>query len=154
MCVIVDANMAGRFFGVPPDRDLFPLWKWIHEGKGVLVYGGLLTDELFRVRNAADTIQEWERTGRAARVRRAEVESETAEIGRTGRCVSDDQHVIALARVSGTRLLCSGDRALHEDFRNRALIDNPRGAIYQNAGHTRLLRCRPGCRFKAPAADR
>ena len=39
-----------------------------------------------------------------------EVEAETASVAGTGLCVSDDEHVIALARASGARLLCSEDQ--------------------------------------------
>ena len=154
MCAIVDANMASRFFSAPPDPELLPLWKWIADGKGVLVVGGRLLDELRELRGAADAIQAWAQAGRAAFVASADVEAETAKVEGSGLCISNDQHVIALARVSGTRLLCSEDQALHADFGNPALISNPRGAVYQNAGHAGLLRHRRGCRFKAPAADR
>ena len=43
---------------------------------------------------------------------------------------SDDHHVIALAQLSGARLLYSNDSALHDDFGNKSLIDQPRGRIY------------------------
>ena len=45
-------------------------------------------------------------------------------------CVSDDQHIIALAQISGARLLYSHDGDLQEDFRNKELIDRPRGKVY------------------------
>ena len=45
-------------------------------------------------------------------------------------CRSNDQHVIALAQVSGARLLYSDDGDLHEDFKNNRLINRPRGVVY------------------------
>ena len=145
MCVIVDANMASSFFAKEPE--LLPLWEWINGGKAVLVYGGKLTDELLKVERAARQIKTWRDAGLAHRVARDEIRSE--ERGIKAQCSSDDPHVIALARVSGARLLCSSDKTLHADFKS-TLISNPSGAIYQNASHTSLLRHRQGCRFKAP----
>ncbi|MYH42126.1 MAG: hypothetical protein F4017_01170 [Acidimicrobiaceae bacterium] len=47
-----------------------------------------------------------------------------------GSCRSDDHHVIALAQISGARLLFSNDKDLHKDFKNRQLIDQPTGTVY------------------------
>ena len=47
-----------------------------------------------------------------------------------GRCQSNDPHIIALAQVSGARLLYSNDKALQQDFKNQDLINNPKGKIY------------------------
>ena len=46
------------------------------------------------------------------------------------KCRSNDLHIIALAIVSGARLLYSQDQLLQQDFRDKALIDQPRGKIY------------------------
>ena len=43
---------------------------------------------------------------------------------------SDDPHVLALAEVSGARLLYTNDRDLQQDFRDHKIINNPRGNIY------------------------
>ena len=141
MCVIVDANMASRFFAL--DAELLPLWKWIDSGKAALVVGGKLTAELYKVNSARDQIQEWLRAGLAYQADKGEVEAEEAAIAR--RCVSNDAHVIALARVSRAQLLCSSDRALHRDFRNTDLVNDPRGSVYQNSGHVSRLRHRGRC---------
>jgi hypothetical protein len=37
------------------------------------------------------------------------------------------------------RILFSRDKALHKDFKNPALIANPRGSVYQKASHCKLL---------------
>ena len=36
------------------------------------------------------------------------------ELNEEGRCHSNDTHVIALAQITGARLLYSNDKALHE----------------------------------------
>ena len=143
MCAIVDANMASRFFGNPVDEDLRPLWDWIYSGRGVLVVGGQLFKELDKVGDARRVLREWERTGRARTAPHDKVEQETRRLKRANKrtklYLSDDPHVIALARVSRARLLCAADELLHTDFDNKALIDGPRGVVYQYASHVHLL---------------
>lgn len=43
---------------------------------------------------------------------------------------SNDEHVLALALVSGARLLVAHDRRLRRDFRNPSIISGPRGNVY------------------------
>ena len=137
MCAIVDANVASRFFSDPVDPELQPLWEWIVGGRGVLVAGGQLLDELFELGDARRLLRNWERAKLARFIPSDEVEAETTLV--EGGCASNDAHVIALARLSGARRLCSDDRLLHRDFRNPDLISNPRGRIYQNRSHADLL---------------
>ena len=140
VCAIVDANVAGRFFSRPPDPELLPLWKWIDDGKSILVVGGRLRDELEAIGRAAEQIRIWAQAGLVGFVAPERKSRPRPQASRgTGLCVSDDEHVIALARASGARLLCSEDQLLHADFRNRDLISGPRGAVYQNATHAHLL---------------
>lgn len=68
---------------------------------------------------------------------------------------SDDPHGVALAQVSGARLLYSNDRALQQDFGNKQLVDAPRGKVYTTRvhkdfsdTHRDLLARRDLCRHK------
>ncbi len=70
-------------------------------------------------------------------------------------CRSNDTHVIALAQISGARLLYSNDMALHKDFRNKSLIDKPRGKVYSTnkrkdftSAQEKLLNDRNLCRSR------
>lgn len=72
------------------------------------------------------------------------VATETTKLKQSGLCKSDDAHILALARISRARILYSYDRALHRDFKNRALI-HPKGQIYQTAAHVSLLDNAPSC---------
>ena len=144
MCVIVDANMASKFFDRDPD--LLPLWNWIRDRQAALVVGGKLLDELYQINLAADQIQAWLKAGLAHLEPYENIDAEEPRI--RGRCQSDDPHVIALARASGARLLCSRDRALHRDFLNADLVNNPRGSVYQDSSHRGLLRHRGRCPHK------
>lgn len=51
------------------------------------------------------------------------------------KCASDDPHIIALAQMSGARLLYSNDKGLHRDFTNPELVGKPpmRGQVYSTA---------------------
>ena len=137
MRVIVDTNVGARLFISPVDKELKPIWRSIDQGKSTLVAGGPLLVELNRIHDASRAIRTWERAGRAYIVGQELVEAEMQKIQEL--CISNDAHVIALARVSGTRLLCSEDQGLHRDFGNLELINNPPGRIYQNRSHQHLL---------------
>lgn len=139
--------MAGKFFGIP-DPDLLPLWKWIDDGKGRLAIGGQLAGELTRVASAGEQVRSWLQAGLAFREDPAKLRAEQEKIGE--KCSSNDSHIIALARVSGARILCSNDRDLHADFRNRELVNSPRGSIYQTAAHANdVLRHQGRCPLKS-----
>jgi len=145
LCVIVDASVAALVFAESPDPDFLPVFEWLHNGKGHLVFGGRLADELLRMNAPWGYVLQLWRRGRASRVDDQEAVAEEKLVRGTGLCESDDPHVIALARLSGARTLCSRDKKLHEDFKKKQLIDKPRGVVYQAAGHRNLLRHTSSC---------
>ena len=149
MCVIVDANVAGRVFSSPPSSKYQPLLRWLLGPKGGLAYGGENAKELARVHAAAQAIRQLRLAGNAHRADEAVVTKQTEQLRKANACVSDDEHVIALAQVSGARTLCSEDQALHEDFTNRNLVHGPRGKVYQGGrDQGKLLRHTTGCPAK------
>lgn len=131
MCAILDANVVAEVFnpGRAPAGEGF--FNWIHMGKGRVVVGGKLHRELVE---RSPGFREWARTAEAAgRLRFAnesEVNTRTERIKREGACESDDPHVLALAQISGARLLYTNDKDLQRDFTSKGLIDNPRGKVY------------------------
>lgn len=139
MCVIVDANLASAVFGSPTHPDFMPVMDWL-QCKGRLVYGGQLTHELEQA-GVRKYLLELNRAGRAVPWPDAKIASEEKRV----RCRSNDPHVIALARVSGARTLCSRDKRLHADFKDPKLVSNPRGSVYQTRQHRRLLRHTASC---------
>jgi hypothetical protein len=147
MCLIVDANLAGKVFTTPPDPDFAPVIDWLRKG-GRLIFGGHLRTELLRIERLRSLFVELQRGGRALQIPDAEVDREEAVVRETGHCQSNDGHVIALARVSGARTLCTHDKTLQRDFRNHQLIAKPRGSIYQRKSHEKLLRHTPSCRWR------
>lgn len=152
MCLIIDANRAAAVFHVPPHEDFWPLLRWLRSRWGKLVYGGQLANELERVRAAKGALAELKRSGRAVLVDMEAVTKEALTIKQL--CKSNDPFVVALARLTGARILCTEDRTLIEDFLNRTLVPSPKGKIYMRQEHRTLLggrdhgHCR-GCRGSA-----
>jgi hypothetical protein len=138
MCLIVDANLASLVFGENPNDDFRPIIDWLNQKNGKFVLGGHLAVEYNRIANLRSHIIELWRKGIARIIPSGPINEEEKRIADS--CRSDDPHIIALARVSGARILCSLDKTLHKDFRNPKLIDDYRGHIYQNAEHEHLLR--------------
>lgn len=145
MCVIVDANVAHLVFRTEPSPDYEPLIHWLFRQDGKLVLGGRNRQELEKVGMAFFAIRRLAVAGRTAVQPDDEVNEEERSVRKGGRCRSDDPHIIALARVSGARTLCSADQDLHTDFTDPELVDSPRGQVYQNATHRHLLRHTSGC---------
>lgn len=139
MCAIIDASVAGLVFTVPYRAEYVPLWRWIEEKDGKIVYGGKLVDELDRVPKAKSRLAELKRSGRAMICASQNVNNEEKAIRKQRLCRSNDPHVIALARISGARVLCAEDGALESDFKNTRLVPSPRGKIYKNANHECVL---------------
>ena len=155
MCAIVDANVAHEVFGTSPQPAGEKFFEWLNEGIGRLVAGGKLLEELEK--SSADFRrwgQEAQLAGKMRIVNKSEVDARTEQIQSGGAIRSDDPHVIALAQVSGARLLYSNDGNLQKDFNNKRLIDGPRGKVYSTSGnrsfqprHDRLLKNKKLCRL-------
>ena len=82
-----------------------------------------------------------------------DVDARADELRRRAVCASDDEHVLALALVSGARLVYTNDAALMADFKDREIVSNPRGKVYTTAvndevtpAHRKLLADRNLCR--------
>lgn len=155
MCVIVDTNVAHRVFGAKVDLDFLKISEVLLGPRPAfrltLAYGGRLRRELEKNDEYRRLLLALDRSGRTISVQDERVDQREAELADA--CTSDDPHVIALAQLSGARLLCSHDQLLHCDFRDKRLVDRPRGKVYQNASHAPLLRsianaC-PRCRPRA-----
>ncbi len=131
MCAIVDANVASEVFGENPPPAAAKFLDWITDGRGVLVVGGKLYAELD---GHSPDFRLWATQAILARQMRVvnedEVNAKERQICNAGRHRSNDPHVLALAQVSGARLLYSNDRDLQQDFGDRRLVDQPRGKVY------------------------
>ena len=153
MCAIVDANVAYQVFGDDRPAAGERFFDWLSSPRGQLVVGGKLRSELSRDRRFLKWFETAVRYGRARSVIDEAVDDRAGELHRQGICKSDDEHVLALALVSGARLLYTNDPALIDDFGNREIVAQPRGKVYTTArndrvtdAHRRLLAARDLCR--------
>jgi len=139
MPLIVDANVAADVFASDAKNDFTPVQRALFRCEAVAVHGGRLTREYVALRALRGILRELDRKGSLWRYADAKVDHTEQVIADEGLCVSDDPHTIALARVSGARLLCSRDQDLHRDFTNGNIL-RPRGRVYQRPAHRRLIR--------------
>lgn len=144
MCMIIDANAAHEIASAPVHQDARPVLRWLTSKRGALALGGKLTDELYRT-PFRRLLVEFTRSGVAKTYRNQHLSEMEDQVGKSKPCISDDLHIIALALVSGARILYSRDEKLHVDFRSPAVINNPRGHVYSSVNHTHLLLSAPSC---------
>lgn len=147
MGAILDRNAAPEAFGPNRTEAGGKFFDWINTGAGRLVVGGKLLRELSSTQ-AGKWIRQAILSKRVKITDDVEVRALTKRIQSEGGLKSNDPHILALARVSGARLLYSNDINLHRDFRSKELIDRPRGKVYSTIrgkgkfqeSHKRLLR--------------
>ena len=151
MCAILDANVAHKVFGRNRPEAGKAFFDWLDSKNGRLVVGGKLLRELDGAGVPKGWLQRAVQLGRVRNFDDQEIDNKTEELA--PRCRSDDPHIIALAQISGARLLYSDDGRLHGDFKNSGLIDNPQGAVYSTmrsdrltGGQKKLLRRNDLCR--------
>lgn len=141
MCLIVDANCASMTFRDRPSEDFLPVIEALFAGNARLVLGGTkLREEYGRIGAALRAVASLDRAGKVIHAPDVKVDMDAAVVAATGECKSDDEHIVALVRVSGARLVCTRDLALHQDLANKNLIPTPRASIYQKASHAPLIR--------------
>lgn len=157
MCAIIDANVASQLWqdgGTPAGQ---ALRAEVEKGRVPMVVGGHLREELW---GAGDRMRQWlvqlQNAGHLTTVDREEVDRVAQELKASRGPVSltsDDEHVVALAMVSGARLLFTNDMRLSQDFKNPQIVPSPRGRVYTtrrsqelNESHRRLLRRTDLCR--------
>ena len=130
MCAIVDAGVAGEVFGskrTPAGEGFF---NWITNGNGKIVIGGKLRKELGRSQAFLEWSLDAAQTGRMISLIDDSVNAKTAQLRKEAKHKSNDPHILALAQVSGARLLYTNDRRLQNDFKNRDIIGHPEGKIF------------------------
>ncbi|MDE0268677.1 MAG: hypothetical protein OXI96_06535 [Acidimicrobiaceae bacterium] len=140
MCAIVDSNIVSELWeqgGNPAGRGFRNV---IDKGRLPLAFGGSnLKQELTRMNTSkpsrtARWIQQLQVAGRLISVSDREVDERTQDLLHMRQSSvdirSNDHHILALAQVSGARLLYTNDQHLTEDFRNAKLINKPRGRVY------------------------
>ena len=144
MCrVIVDAHFIHEVVSKTCCQDLLPIRTAIMQRKLTLVYGGTkLRKEFASVQSQLATL---DRAGMASLMPQMDVDQEEKQLEESPHLKSNDAHIIALARISGSRLLCTNDQTLQTDFKNLNLLQSPKGNVYKNGSHKHLIKrpCSP-----------
>ena len=133
MCAILDVNRAHEFVHPAPSEPVRQLKRWLENGRGRLIVGGKLLNELYVNKDVRQWIADLTWAGRTVLLSPDEsrlVRERAKALTESGDCKSDDEHIIALAQVSGARLLYTNDKDLQADFTNTSLIKNPPGKLY------------------------
>jgi len=139
--MIVDANVAPKVLLPIGDTDFKHVQERLFAMHGLtatLVYGGHLKVEYEKMQSIWPFLRRLDQMGRVRIIDSGLVDAEQEQVLALGLCRSDDPHIIALARVSDVRLLCSDDADLAADFTNISLIE-PRGKVYKKASHRHLI---------------
>ena len=152
MCAIVDVNAFHELFGLERSEAGVRFFQWINGGSGRLVAGGKLLEELSQTRSVQKWAQQAILSGRMKLEDKGKVDTQVTKLKNVGSYKSNDPHVLALAQISGARLLYSNDTDLQQDFKNGTLINGPRGKVYSTRegrsfrdSHKKLLRRRDLC---------
>ncbi len=134
MCLILDANIFSAFLD-PKNDDMKPVRDWLHK-MGNIVYSPTetLEKELNKSLKMVNYFKFLSGSGQLTRIPKKKVEDTEISLKKEKELKSNDAHIIALALVSGAKLLVSGDEDLHTDFKKIV-----KGKIYQNKNHKKLL---------------
>ena len=104
MCIILDANMFGKFnkrYKGRQDKDMKPVWNWLDRKHGKIVYS-----------NTAKIRKEWlkggmrgpmkvlNQAGKLKLVSAQDVQKKSDALEQTGKLKSGDSHIIALAKIA------------------------------------------------------
>ena len=132
MCAIIDANVTFEVFGGKQTEAGVRFRHWLDGVRGKLVVGGKNLEELAQNGNFRRWFVEERRLGgqRVQQIRNEVITERQQALVRDGLPTSNDEHVLALALVSGARLLYSNDRQLKNDFLNAGIVREPEGRVY------------------------
>ena len=143
MCAIVDKNILGELWDEGGNPAGIGFRKTVEDGKIPLVLGGSKMKQEFRLDRPGKVtrlevwIQQLQLAGRLRKEPHSAVDAMTQKLelgeGTASQIKSNDHHVIALAVVSGARLLYSNDKDLQKDFGNIQLLGSPKGRVYSTA---------------------
>jgi len=136
MCGIVDASVVGDVFGDPdnPFETAKKFREHVNKEKMKLVVAGYLGEETDKVIKAKKWFRQAKLKGHLRQVNSQRVAAETKQLSASRASLglkSNDPHVLALAKVSGARLLYTNDKDLMDDFRNLNIL-RPKGKIYSD----------------------
>ena len=135
MCsnIIIDANRGHRFTKqkTEPLHADKKLNEYINNEHFKVIYTEDFSFKQDREDNSwKKKLEEWKKYGRAE-LNRENLSQPIKELRRLNKLKSDDPHVIALAQITKTLILYTGDNRLKEDFTNKEIMGNNDTKIYR-----------------------
>lgn len=139
-CAILDADCAAEVFGRDSSEAGEVFRQWVTEGQVRLMYGAGLREELGELTKFTQWAASRPPTLRyygepSLREVKAGLEARRRP---NGEIRSNDTHVLAIAIVSGARLLYSRDKKLRTDFTNRNVVSEPQGRLYNTGAKDKV----------------
>lgn len=132
MCAILDANTFHKFKD-PSNEDMIPVWKWLENRNGKIVYTNTKKFEDEWYRGGMDDIRDQLIRSGQLKLVSQDIKVKVNEL--IDIIKSDDPHIIALADIAGVKVLISDDRNLIQDFKEHV----SQGKVYKTKGHRHLL---------------
>jgi len=126
MCVIAivdkDSLLVLATRGGHGDKNFL---SWIENRHGILAFCDtkLYPNEIINNRAILELFARYEQGGQLRKFRGKEISEAEKKIPKRGQGRrSNDSYILALALVSGARVLCSNDKKLHSDFKNVEIL--------------------------------
>lgn len=143
MCIIVDTNLFHKFFN-KNNQDFSLVDEWMDEEHVPLVYGGTkYNSELRKAHKYLGIFEEYKKIRKAYHIIDNLVDLQERIVLQI--CpetnVFDDQHLVALVRVTKSRLVMTEDPGAERLLKNRRLYNRGirRPKIYKRREHNNLL---------------
>jgi predicted nucleic acid-binding protein len=141
MCIVIDTCALSVVFK-STDSAFAPVRKWILVGKGKMVFGGsTYTAELSKVGSILRFVAELSRQGKTVVLDKSAVDDAEKVIKEMEQSADfDDPHIVAIARVSRCRVVCTLDKRSDKFVRDRRFYaKGSRPSIYRAISHSHLL---------------
>lgn len=142
MCIVLDTNILPCVFdkGNAYHDDFSPVWKWIFEGKGKVVFGG--SKYLIEIGKFRKLFIQLRNAGKAHFADNDKVDDLCSKLENAFDDDDyDDPHLIALIQATKCRLIASRDKRAFKYFRHPTFYtsakDKPK--IYRGFGNKSLL---------------
>jgi len=143
MCIIIDTNCLNEVFDTSNKHhnEFKPVFNWVYLGKGKIVYGG--SKYLSEIGKYLTLFLNLNKAGKAIYVDNNKVDVEEVVVSTIIQDPDfDDQHLVALLRVSGCKLICSRDKRAYPFFRHKRFFSsaNTKPKIYSSSKNKGLLK--------------
>ena len=130
--MILDTNMWSNFLN--KTSDMQPVYQWLENKNGKLIYSDHKSFQKELTKNQKTVLKSYYQSGKARLVPTKQVEQTITSLRKNNKFKSNDMHILGLAKAGKTKVLCTKDKDLQDDFKNIL-----KGKVYKKANHQHLL---------------